>query len=188
MDRPGADDVLAACCRALLERTGVDRVTVRVDLPQAGWAVDTVAAEACRPGTRSIAGDSSLDQRRLQTVTWLEQHRKPLVQPDFSLPPFPPPELVDIYGVRAQILVPLDLGADDDSVGERDSAGEGVSGGLLVGWLSVHSGQVRPWTELDIAAACTTAAAISELFHQRLPAPQRPGHLGGGQVGPEEAG
>jgi maleate isomerase len=182
MDGDSVDDVLAACCRALLGRTGADRVTVRVDLPHAGWAVDRVAAEACRPGTRSIAQDCSLDQRRLQTVMWLEEHRQPLVQPDFSVPPFPPPELVDTYGVRAQILVPLDIGADDDSVGESDG------GGPLVGWLSVHSGRARPWTELDVAAACSTAAVVGELFHQRLPAPQRPGHLGRGQVGPEEAG
>lgn len=134
---------LRSCCQDLLSSTGADRVTVRVDSPPFNLAVDSVAAEACGPGVKSLAGDSSLDQRNLDTVRWLDSHREVLVQEDFSRPPFPPAALLDIYGVKAQVLAPIQYG------------------GALAGWVSVHSGRPRPWAEHDVLGARSTADEVA---------------------------
>jgi maleate isomerase len=126
-----ADELLAA--------TGADRTTLRVDLPEHGLGVDRTAAEGLGPGVRSIRRDASLDQRGLNTVRWLAEHGRVLVQPHFRADPRPPEALIDVYGVRAQVLAPL-RGA----------------GGLL-GWLSVHSLTERAWSEADLAAVDTAA-------------------------------
>jgi maleate isomerase len=128
-------DQLTSICNHLLRETGADRTTIRLDADELGLTVDLTAAEAVANGTQSIAADSSLDQRALDTVRWLAANRRVLVQPDFSEAPFPPPALVQVYGVKAQILAPV-LDADG-----------------LVGWVSVHSTHLRPWSDDDVAAA-----------------------------------
>jgi hypothetical protein len=77
-------------CEELLEATGADRTTLRVDVPQHDLHVDLTAAEAHRPGVRSIRREGSLDQRRLDTVEWLEAKGRNLVQPRFGPPSMPP--------------------------------------------------------------------------------------------------
>jgi len=137
-------DQLASICEHLLRETGADRTTIRLDADELGLTVDLTAAEAVAKGTPSIAADSSLDQRALDTVRWLAANRRVLVQPHFSEAPFPPPALVQVYGVNAQILAPV------------------LDGDRLVGWVSVHSTHSRPWSDDDVAAAeragaeCTT--------------------------------
>jgi maleate isomerase len=115
----------------VLAGTSADRTTLRIDLPEQDMHVDLTAAEAVAPGVRSIRRDGSLDQRRLNTVQWLEQHRRPLVQPHFRADPTPPNALIAVYGVNAQMLAPIERG------------------GGLVGWLSVHSLREREWSEAD---------------------------------------
>ncbi|MCQ4210855.1 aspartate racemase/maleate isomerase family protein [Streptomyces longispororuber] len=127
----------------LLRATGADRTTFRVDLPAHGLAVDLTAGEALRPGVRSIRRDASLDQRRLNTVEWLEAQRRPLVQPHFRDAPHPPQALIDVYGVRAQMLSPVQ------------------SGGALTGWISVHSTRERAWTPTDTDALATATAELT---------------------------
>ncbi|MDQ8708024.1 GAF domain-containing protein [Streptomyces sp. LHD-70] len=122
--------------------TGADRTTFRVDLPEHGLAVDLTAGEALGDGIRSIRRDASLDQRRLNTVRWLEQHRRPLVQPHFRGDPQPPQALVDVYGVNAQLLAPV----------ERD--------GAMAGWISVHSMTERDWSDRDSTAVADAVARI----------------------------
>ncbi|MGY0490584.1 aspartate racemase/maleate isomerase family protein [Streptomyces sp. WG-D5] len=131
--------------QALLTATGADRTTFRVDLPAHGLHVDLTAGEALAPGVRSIRRDASLDQRRLNTVAWLEAERRPLVQPHFREAPHPPRALQDVYGVRAQMLSPVQ------------------SGGALTGWISVHSTRERAWTGADQQAL---AAATADLTAQ----------------------
>jgi maleate isomerase len=131
----------------LRARTGCDRTTLRIDDPNLGLHVDLCAAESCSPGVRSIQHDPSLDQRKLETVVWLEQHRQMLVQPAFTAPPFPPQALQDVYGVRAQVLGPV----------EKD--------GRLAAWLSAHSIAEREWTETDIDAMEDAQIAIRDLLH-----------------------
>jgi maleate isomerase len=118
----------------LLTATGADRTTLRLDLPAVDLHVDLTAAEAVAPGVRSIRRDGSLDQRALNTVVWLEHHRKPLVQPHFGVAPQPPDALKEVYGVRAQALGPV------------------VRGDEMPGWISMHSLREREWGTEDLAA------------------------------------
>ncbi len=62
--------------------------------------------------------------------------RRPLVQDDCSnAEPAPPQELIEFYGVRAQMLGPL------------------VRDGLVIGWISVHDTTgPREWSEKDVDA------------------------------------
>ncbi|HET6502957.1 MAG TPA: GAF domain-containing protein [Amycolatopsis sp.] len=132
----------------LLAATGADRTTLRIDLPAQGMHVDLTAGEAVAPGVRSIRHDGSLDQRNLDTVRWLERHRRTLVQPHFRDEPTPPDALIGVYGVNAQMLAPV----------ERD--------GELAGWLSVHSLTEREWTEPDHQALAEATRQIhSALDH-----------------------
>lgn len=128
----------------LLSGTGVDRTTLRIDLPEQDMHVDLTAAEAVAPGVRSIRRDGSLDQRQLNTVQWLEQHRRPLVQPHFHADPTPPNALIEVYGVNAQMLAPV----------ERS--------GELVGWLSVHSLREREWSEADQSALAEATRRVHD--------------------------
>ncbi|MEV0598733.1 GAF domain-containing protein [Streptomyces sp. NPDC050315] len=137
----------------LLAATGADRTTFRVDLPAHGLHVDLTAGEALGEGIRSIRRDASLDQRRLNTVQWLERHRAPLVQPHFRADPHPPQALIDVYGVNAQLLAPV----------ERD--------GAMAGWISVHSMAERDWTDGDTAAVADAVARIQTALDRMQSAP-----------------
>ncbi|MFH8625176.1 hypothetical protein ACH4A8_25415 [Streptomyces vietnamensis] len=128
----------------LREAIGADRTTLRLDLPAYGLHVDLTAGEALGPGVRSIRRDAGLDQRRLNTVEWLERHRVPLVQPHFRDDPKPPQALIDVYGVRAQLLSPVVRGAD------------------MTGWISAHSLTGRKWGAADQAVM---AAAVDRVHH-----------------------
>ena len=79
-------------------------------------------------------------------MRWIEQHRRTLVQPDFATAPKPPQALVDVYGVRAQMLAPVQHGAD------------------MVGWLSVHSLAERVWTAADQLAVEVAARDTETLL------------------------
>ncbi|MGV9803692.1 maleate cis-trans isomerase family protein [Mycobacterium sp. NPDC003449] len=130
----------------LRERTGCDRTTARIDDATLGLQVDLCAAESCAPGVRSIQHDPSLDQRGLETVRWLDEHRKLLVQPAFVEPPHPPQALCEVYGVSAQTLGPVERG------------------GELAAWLSAHSISERPWTSDDLAAMDDAREALAVLL------------------------
>lgn len=136
---------LQAVCEELLGATGADRTTLRVDVPAHDLQVNLTAAEALRPGVRPIRREGSLDQRRLNTVEWLEANRTDLVQPHFHGDPQPPQALIDVYGVRAQMLGPVQCGAE------------------MTGWLSVHSLTERPWSEQDIAALDLARARVERI-------------------------
>jgi maleate isomerase len=126
--------------------TGADRTTLRIDLPEHGLDVDRTAAEGLGLGVRPIRRDASLDQRGLHTVRWLAEHGRVLVQSHFRADPHPPAALLEVYGVRAQVLAPL----------------RGPGG--LPGWLSVHSLTERPWSEADLAAVDAAAAQTQKII------------------------
>jgi maleate isomerase len=132
-------------------RTKVDasRTTLRVDIDQWGIDVDTPIAEATASGVSSIRG-AALVQRSLATVQLLARDRQMLVQNDCDLAdPRPPQALLDVYGVRAQMLAPL------------------VRDNLLVGWISVHyTPSPRIWSPGDVLALETSAAEIDEVLTQ----------------------
>jgi maleate isomerase len=140
-----ADEIvakLAARLEQLLAATSASRVTVRLDLPQLGFGVDDVAAEARQDGVASLQGQTAINQRAAATVQWLERERRLLVQDDLAgADPAPPPQLVEIYGTRAQMLAPLEL--EDD----------------LVGWISVHENRgPRHWSDEDKSALQSAVA------------------------------
>lgn len=147
-----ARERFAAAALATLERllaeTGASRTTLRLDDAALGLHVDDVAAEALAPGQASMRGDGTIDHRAAQTARWLEAQRRLLVQDDLTATEFPAPAaLVEGFGVKAQMLAPI----------ERD--------GRLDGWVSVHEAKAaRPWTEADRAAARTASAEIGALL------------------------
>lgn len=138
-------------CDELLDATGCDRTTLRLDIPVLGLEVAVAAAEALHPGVPSIRRDASLDQRRLDTVVWLEDNRRNLVQPDFHGEPRAPRALIDLYGVKAQLLGPV----------EQD--------GAMAGWLSAHSLAERPWTHADTAALDAAKARVTSVLRKLTP-------------------
>jgi GAF domain-containing protein len=126
---------------SLLLETGASRTTLRLDRP---GAVFPVVAEALAPGIGSIAGDTSIDLRASPTFQFLDRERRLLVQPDLlDSDPAPPPELIEQYGARAQIVAPI----------VRDER--------LAGLVSVHySPAAREWTAEDVAAVERATAQV----------------------------
>ena len=125
----------------LLRDTAASRTTLRLDRPD---AVFPVVAEALAPGVRSIAGDTSIDLRASPTFGFLARERRLLIQPDLlDCDPAPPPELIELYGARAQMVAPI------------------VREERLVGILSVHySPAAREWTAEDVAAVERASAQV----------------------------
>ena len=121
----------------LLVSTGASRTTLRLDLPDQDAGLDTVAAEALARGIRSVRDDTSIrNLRGASTVRFLEEQRRPLVQNDCLADDLAPPsELIELYGVRAQMLAPI------------------VRDDRLIGVISVHYVPgPRDWRAEDVAA------------------------------------
>jgi maleate isomerase len=112
-----------AILATLLAGSHGNRCTLRLDHEGFDWSVAIPCSEALRPGVKSLKGDGSINQRAAATARWIEKHRRNLVQPDLSdgADPAPPPALLKVYGVKAQMLSPI-FRAD----------------GWLQGWISVH--------------------------------------------------
>ena len=129
----------------LREATDGSRTTLRLDVAAHNCQVDTVCAELVAPGIAELKLNSSLNQRSLATVQWLETHRKPLIQNDCAEAAVKPPKaLMEIYGVKAQMLIGLT--AQDDTV---------------VGWISVHYVPgTRVWGDADVAALQAAAVRV----------------------------
>lgn len=120
----------------LLTAIGASRTTLRLDDSRYGFHIDDVVAEALAPGENSLRGQTSINQRAAATAQWVERNRRLLVQSDLSTgEPRAPDALIRLYGVRAQMLAPV----------ERQ--------GRLDGWISVHEARgPRSWSEQDQAA------------------------------------
>lgn len=127
----------------LVATTRADRATVRVEVPAIGLSVDRVAAETVAPGTKPIARDDSIMQWKLPTIRHLQRYLVPLAQENAAVEPGIPPILSERYGVRSQLLGPL----------EQD--------GQLAGWLSLHSRTERSWDDSDLAALGRAASAVA---------------------------
>ena len=140
---------LDAILTTLRDVTGAARATFRVDLPERGIDCNDVAAEAIAPGVKSLRGQTAIDQRAAGSIRWLDANKRPLVQDDLRgrVEPAPPPELMSVIGVTAQMLGPV------------------VRGDMLTGWVSVHVEKgPRPWTDADVKALETAVENVqSEL-------------------------
>ena len=117
----------------LLLETGASRTTLRLDSSETFFPV---VAEALAPGIESIAGDSSIDLGASATFQFLAREQRLLIQADLlAADPAPPPELIELYGARAQMLAPI------------------VRAERLVGIVSVHYAPgPREWTAEEVAA------------------------------------
>jgi len=128
----------------LLHATGASRTTLRLEEPGGDFPV---VAEALAPGIRSIKGSARMPVRNSGTFAFFERERRILVVNDCrtSDPPTPQ-DLMDFYGVRAEILAPL------------------MDGARIVGIVSVHHAPgPREWTEVEIDALARASARILEL-------------------------
>jgi GAF domain-containing protein len=126
-------DRLERVLEDLREATAASRVTLRLDTP---GAVFPVAGEALAAGIRSIREATEIDLRAAKTFQYLEREQKLLIQDDCGQGEFPaPPELIQLYGVKAQMLAPV------------------VRDGRLAGIVSVHyAPAVRRWSASDVTA------------------------------------
>ena len=124
------------------ERTGASRTTLRLDTP---GDVFPVVAEGLAPGVRSIKGETGIDLRAAVTFQYLERERRNLIQSDCAAGDYPAPaELLDFYGVKAQMLAPL------------------VRDDRLIGIISVHyAPSTREWSEEEVAALDDAARRVS---------------------------
>ena len=93
-----------------------------------GLHVDDVAGEALAPDeSKSLRGQTAINQRAAATAQWIDAHRRLLVQGDLSVDePRAPAPLIQAYGVKAQMLAPV------------------VREGRLDGWVSVHEAPQGP--------------------------------------------
>jgi maleate isomerase len=135
----------------LRQVTNGSRITLRVDIPAHNCEVDTVCAESVAPGIAELKLNSSLNQRSLATVQWLEANRKPLIQSDCANAAVKPPKtLMETYGVKAQMLICLTAGDDQ-----------------MIGWISVHYiPSTRTWSESDVSALENAAAKVRTVLQQ----------------------
>lgn len=132
---------LQAIIDELLVATGASRTTLRVDLPDDFFPV---VAEACSAGIRPIRGDRSVDLRSAPTFTRLQETLGVILQEDCarSEPPTPP-AVMDLYGVRAQMLAAV------------------ARGRQLLGTVSVHDAiGPRTWSVADREALDRAVSAI----------------------------
>jgi len=154
--RARIDEILAGVRAA----TNAARVTLRIDLPERGIDVEDVAGESLAPGVASLRGQRAIDQRAAGSIKWLDAHRRVLVQNDLrgGVEPSPPPELMSIFKVSAQMLAPL------------------VRGDALTGWISVHGiTGPREWSAEDVSAIERGVAEIQ----RELDTPDGHGRLAG---------
>jgi maleate isomerase len=129
----------------LREATAASRVTLRLDTP---GKVFPVAGEVTAPGIRSIRDATEIDLRAAKTFQYLEQQQKLLIQDDCEQGTFPAPrELIELYGVKAQMLAPV------------------VRDGRLAGIVSVHyAPAVRKWSATDITALEDAVTSVHALL------------------------
>lgn len=127
---------LDAAMEILLRRCKASRTTLRADIPAYNCHCNTVCAEAVASSIAPLRLNSSLNQRALATVQWLEQTHKVLVQDDCEDAQVKPTKaLMQVYGVKAQMLAPI------------------IIHGELRAWISVHHvGDVRHWLPEEVSS------------------------------------
>jgi GAF domain-containing protein len=136
---------LESALEELRETTDASRVTLRLDTP---GAIFPVAGEALAPGIRSISDATEIDLRAAKTFQYLEQQRKLLIQDDCAQGEYQaPPELIELYGVKAQMLAPV------------------VRDDRLAGIVSVHyAPAVRSWSAADVTALEDAVAQVHAIL------------------------
>lgn len=139
------DDRLERALEDLREATAASRVTLRLDTPGETFPV---VAEVLAPGIRSIRGATEIDLRAAATFQYLERERRLLVQNDCQRGDYPAPrELIQLYGVKAQMLAPV------------------VRDDRLAGIVSVHyAPATRRWSANDVTALEDAVARVQAIL------------------------
>jgi maleate isomerase len=129
----------------LRDATAASRVTLRLDTP---GQVFPVVGEALAPGIRSIRDATEIDLRAAATFRYLDREKRALIQSDCEGGDYPAPrELIQLYGVKAQMLAPV------------------VRDDRLAGIVSVHyAPAIRRWSASDITALEDAVARIQEIL------------------------
>lgn len=119
----------------LRSELGVSRVFLRLVTP--GAALPQVVAEAVAPGIRLVGSERDPDFSQAPTFLFVSRERRPLVQDDVTdAAAPPPPEIIEYYGIAAQMLVPV------------------VRGDRFTGIVGIHwADGPRRWSDAEIARA-----------------------------------
>lgn len=141
------DDIMAD----LRENTYGSRTTLRLDCPEWNCNVDRVCAESLKHGIESLRPITSVNQRSLETVRWIQENGATLIQPDTANSAIKPPKaLLTVYGVQAQMLLPMTDDYDD-----------------VIAWISVHYvPSTREWTEREIAALYNAGKRVCQTLKE----------------------
>jgi maleate isomerase len=136
---------LTEIAEELLKKTAAGRTTVRLldDTP----GEFPVVAEAVAPGVQSLKGQPVVRRPSDNPgpLEYLESTKQLLAQEDVTTSPPVFPEIIDVYGVRAQMLAPI------------------LDGDEFIGLVSVHSIEPRAWTKENIDALSAAALLVAEL-------------------------
>lgn len=130
----------------LLDETRATRITIRLADPEDPYF--PVKGEATVDGFPSLKGTVNDKLLTAPTFLWVKNNLGELLVQDDVLTSEPVfPDLVEIYGIRAQVLAPV------------------IRNGELAGLISVHwADGPRHWTETEFAALRHT----SEKLHEEL--------------------
>jgi maleate isomerase len=124
--------------------TGASRTTIRGPMPGEETTI-ALLAESLADGIESMHGGPQAGIVEAETYTYLRETLEILVQPDCARGPKPPETLTDGYGIRAQLLGPLVVGA------------------TVIGTVSVHQkDSTRNWTSSDIEALKTAVRHVRD--------------------------
>ncbi|RDW58111.1 hypothetical protein BP6252_13522 [Coleophoma cylindrospora] len=135
----------------LREKTNGSRTTLRLEVPKHNCEVDRVCAEALAPGIPSLRPNTSLNQRALVTCQHINKTGIALIQPDtINATINPPKALMTVYGVKAQMLLPL--------MAEEEHA---------LAWISVHYvPSTRDWTEADVRSLHEAGKLVRDILKE----------------------
>ena len=142
--RDGLRETFDAILAELIKTIGASRTTLRLDDAAYGFHIDDVVGRGARAGREFIAW-ADLDQSARGRDRAMGREEPPAAGAGRSFvgEPRAPDALIKLYGVRAQMLAPV----------ERQ--------GRLDGWISVHEARgPRNWTEQDQAALRKAAAEV----------------------------
>jgi maleate isomerase len=138
------DDALQKLADELLVAMNASRITIRLDVPEV-HPYFPVFGEATVLGVRPLKDEAHTHTGLPQAPTFLyvQNEKKILVQEDVTTSPPAFPELVDDYGIRAQLLAPI------------------IKDGELVGVVSVHYADgPRKWSDAEFKTLHNLSARV----------------------------
>jgi GAF domain-containing protein len=137
----------------LREQLNIARTTLRIYTGEQG-PYFPIAAEALGEGVNSLRQETGLDLRKALTMQrLLARPHETMVQEDLlEADPPPPPELIERYGARAQVLVPI---ADGES--------------LLAFVSAHHAATPRVFTDAEIRLVEESAERLGRTLAPRPP-------------------